>query len=69
MKEYEAELNISISIPFFTVISYLVIVSIVMVCLSALNNFSNITSVPVSALGSTVGFIIFNLIISLFKNK
>lgn len=47
MKLPELEINISISIPIFLVISYLAIVSIVMLGISALNNFTNITSVPI----------------------
>ncbi|EIS9446880.1 TPA: hypothetical protein KPJ70_003388 [Clostridioides difficile] len=62
----ELEINISISIPIFLVISYLAIVSIVMLGISALNNFTNITSVPINALGSTVGFVIFQLLVSFF---
>lgn len=66
MKLPELEINISISIPIFLVISYLAIVSIVMLGISALNNFTNITSVPINALGSTVGFVIFQLLVSFF---
>ncbi|VIF89886.1 Uncharacterised protein [Clostridioides difficile] len=67
MKEHELEINISI--PISLVILYLAIVSIVMLSMSALNNFTNITSVPINALGSTVGFIIFQLLASFFENR
>ncbi|ENY8820081.1 hypothetical protein [Clostridioides difficile] len=69
MKLPELEINISISIPIFLVISYLAIVSIVMLGISALNNFTNITSVPINALGSTFGFVIFQLLVSFFENR
>lgn len=69
MKLPEFEVNISISIPIFLAISYLAIVSIVMLGISALNNFTNIASVPINALSSTVGFIIFQLLASFFENR
>ncbi|MCO5822946.1 hypothetical protein M8668_13970 [Clostridioides difficile] len=67
MKEHELEVNISI--PISLVILYLVIVSIVMLGMSSLNNFTNISSIPVNALGSTVGFVMFQLLVSFFKNR
>ncbi|CZR99554.1 hypothetical protein CDFC105_71269 [Clostridioides difficile] len=69
MKEHELELEISISIPILTVIFYMAIVSIVLLGLSALNSFNNIKSIPIDVLGLTIGFIVFNLIRSLFKCK
>ncbi|HBF7929109.1 TPA: hypothetical protein ACVT6Z_001542 [Clostridioides difficile] len=67
MKEHELEVNISI--PISLVILYLAIVSIVMLGMSSLNNFTNISSIPVNALGSTVGFVMFQLLVSFFKNR
>ncbi|MDI7818067.1 hypothetical protein QMM58_16955 [Clostridioides difficile] len=67
MKEHELEINISI--PISLVILYLAIVSIVMLGMSSLNNFTNISSIPVNALGSTVGFVMFQLSVSFFKNR
>ncbi|EOY7170414.1 hypothetical protein NQ830_11985 [Clostridioides difficile] len=67
MKEHELEINISI--PISLVILYLAIVSIVMLGMSSLNNFTNISSIPVNALGSTVGFVMFQLLVSFFKNR
>ncbi|EQF27326.1 putative membrane protein [Clostridioides difficile CD160] len=67
MKEHELEINISI--PISLVILYLAIVSIVMLGMSSLNNFANISSIPVNALGSTVGFVMFQLLVSFFKNR
>ncbi|HBF4081618.1 hypothetical protein C4097_06660 [Clostridioides difficile] len=69
MKEHELELKVSISIPILTVISYMAIVSIVLLGLSALNSFNNIKSIPIDVLGVTIGFIVFNLMRSLFKGK
>ncbi|HBG5350091.1 TPA: hypothetical protein KQG32_003032 [Clostridioides difficile] len=69
MKEHELELEISISIPILTVIFYMATVSIVLLGLSALNSFNNIKSIPIDVLGLTIGFIVFNLIRSLFKCK
>lgn len=69
MKEHELELKVSVSIPILTVIFYMAIVSIVLLGLSALNSFNNIKSIPIDALGLTIGFIVFNLIRSLFKDK
>ncbi|HBF4443190.1 TPA: hypothetical protein KON86_002820 [Clostridioides difficile] len=69
MKEHELELKVSISIPILTVIFYMAIVSIVLLGLSVLNSFNNIKSIPIDALGLTIGFIVFNLIRSLFKCK
>ncbi|HBF4616176.1 TPA: hypothetical protein KOO48_001972 [Clostridioides difficile] len=65
MKEHELEINVSI--PISLVILYLAIVSIVMLGMSSLNNFTNISSIPVNALGSTVGFVMFQLLVSFFK--
>lgn len=67
MKEHELEINISI--PISLVILYLAIVSIVMLGMSSLNNFTNISSISVNALGSTVGFVMFQLLVSFFKNR
>ncbi|MCC0682481.1 MULTISPECIES: hypothetical protein [unclassified Clostridioides] len=67
MKEHELEINISI--PISLVILYLAIVSIVMLGMSSLNNFTNISSIPINALGSTVGFVMFQLLVSFFKNR
>ncbi|HBE8529029.1 TPA: hypothetical protein KPE78_001118 [Clostridioides difficile] len=67
MKEHELEINVSI--PISLVILYLAIVSIVMLGMSSLNNFTNISSIPVNALGSTVGFVMFQLLVSFFKNR
>lgn len=69
MKEHELELKVSISIPILTVISYMAIVSIVLLGLSALNSFNNIKSIPIDVLGLTIGFIVFNLMRSLFRGK
>ncbi len=65
----EPELEINVSIPISLVILYLAIVSIVMLGISSLNNFTNISSIPVNALGSTVGFVMFQLLVSFFKNR
>ncbi|MCC0705212.1 hypothetical protein IC213_19325 [Clostridioides sp. ES-S-0049-02] len=67
MKEHELEINISI--PISLVILYLAIVSIVMLGMSSLNNFTNISSIPINALGSTVGFVMFQLLVSFLKNR
>ncbi|MCC0783496.1 hypothetical protein IR152_10455 [Clostridioides sp. ES-S-0108-01] len=67
MKEHELEINISI--PISLVILYLAIVSIVMLGMSSLNNFTNISSIPANALGSTVGFVMFQLLVSFFKHR
>ncbi|UUV16727.1 hypothetical protein [Clostridioides difficile] len=69
MKDHELELKVRVSIPILTVIFYMAIVSIVLLGLSALNSFNNIKSIPIDALGLTIGFIVFNLIRSLFKCK
>ncbi|HBF4772053.1 Uncharacterised protein [Clostridioides difficile] len=69
MKAHELELKVRVSIPILTVIFYMAIVSIVLLGLSALNSFNNIKSIPIDALGLTIGFIVFNLIRSLFKCK
>lgn len=65
MKEHELELDVSISIPILTVIFYMTIVS----SLYALNSFNNIKYIPINELGLTIGFVIFNLMMSLFKSK
>ncbi|KPI53011.1 hypothetical protein KW95_04505 [Clostridioides difficile] len=65
MKEHELELDVSISIPILTVIFYMTIIS----SLSALNSFNNIKYIPINELGLTIGFVIFNLMMSLFKSK
>ncbi|EGT3642184.1 TPA: hypothetical protein ACSVPQ_002563 [Clostridioides difficile] len=67
MKDFELE--IKISIPLKPVAIFMVIASIVLLCFSALRNFDNIKSIPVSALGITTGFIIFQLGLSFFENR
>ncbi|HEL2860420.1 TPA: hypothetical protein UL242_002528 [Clostridioides difficile] len=67
MKDFELE--IKISIPLKPVAIFMVIASIVLLCFSALRNFDNIKSIPVSALGITTGFIIFQLVLSFFENR
>ncbi|HDJ1466731.1 TPA: hypothetical protein PPO51_002474 [Clostridioides difficile] len=69
MKEHELELKVSISIPILTVIYYMAIVFIVLLGLPALNSFNNIKSISIDVLGLTIGFIVFNLMRSLFRGK
>ncbi|MGO0862313.1 hypothetical protein [Clostridioides difficile] len=67
MKDIELELKISI--PLKQVAIFMATVSMVLLCFSALRNFDNIKSIPVSALGITTGFIIFQLGLSFFENR
>ncbi|MCC0671811.1 MULTISPECIES: hypothetical protein [unclassified Clostridioides] len=65
----DVELELKISIPLKQVAIFLATVSMVLLCFSALRNFDNIKSIPVSALGITTGFIIFQLGLSFFENR
>ncbi|MCC0727643.1 hypothetical protein KGF51_14640 [Clostridioides sp. ZZV14-6045] len=67
MKDFELE--IKISIPLKPVAIFMATASIVLLCFSALRNFDNIKSIPLSALGITTGFIIFQLGLSFFENR
>lgn len=67
-KGFSIDIKCSISLSFFEIICYLIIVSIVLFGFSILFNHS-IDSIPISALGITVGFVIFNFIKNFIENK
>ncbi|MFL8710939.1 hypothetical protein Q3304_09235 [Clostridioides sp. GD02377] len=67
-KEFSIDIKCSISLSFFEIICYLIIVSIVLFGFSILFNHS-IDSIHMSALGITVGFVIFNFIKNFIENK
>ncbi|HBG2132314.1 TPA: hypothetical protein KPJ62_002640 [Clostridioides difficile] len=67
-KEFSIDIKCSISLSFFEIICYLVIVSIVLLGLSILFNH-RIESIPEGVLGMTIGFVIFNFTKSFVENK
>lgn len=69
MKDKEFEFNISISIPKLYIVEHLIIISIVLLCFSFFNGFNNIKSIPVTALGITTGYVIFQLAANYFENR
>lgn len=67
-KEFIISIECSLSLSFFQIIRYLIIISIILFGLSILFNHS-IESIPRNVLCITIGFVIFNFIKNFIEDK